>query len=99
MHRQLSREALWAAGRVYDRGQLRRTELGRRLLGAGAHEEERDIDELLELAVDCWPEIKRLPLYRTLDARERLGLRDVAYMVNQKGQWWIRRQAWRYRGT
>ncbi len=61
VHRQLGREALWAAGRVYDRGRLRRTELGRRLLGAGANEEpEDDVDELMEFAVECWPELKRL---------------------------------------
>lgn len=99
VHRQLSREALWAAGRVYDRGRLRRTELARRLLGAGGHEQEQDVDELLELAADCWPEVKRLPLYRTLEARERLGPRDVLFMVEQKGRWWLRRRSWTYRGT
>src|SRR5690348_851193 len=43
VHRQLGREALWAAGRVYNRGRLRQTELARRLLGAGPSEEERDV--------------------------------------------------------
>ena len=99
VHRQLSREALWAAGRVYDRGWLRQTEFARRLLGAGSHEEERDVDELLELAADCWPEVKDRPLYRTLQARERLGPRDVPFLVKQKGQWWLRRRSWKYRGT
>jgi len=99
VHRQLSRQALWAAGRVYDRGWLRRTEVARRLLGSGAHEREQDVDELLELAADCWPEVKRLPLYRTLEARKRLGALDVLFMVEQKGRWWLRRRSWRYRGT
>ena len=97
-HRQLSRQALWAAGRVYNRGRLRQTELARRLLGAGKHEDERDIDELLELAADCWPEAKRLPLYRTLEARQRLGLRETGYLLHQKAQWWLRRRSWKYRG-
>jgi glycosyltransferase involved in cell wall biosynthesis len=99
VHRQLGREALWAAGRVYDRGRLRRTEIGRRLLGAGANEEqEDDVDGLLEFAVDCWPELKRLPLYRTLAAHGRLGGQELFYLVNQKGQWWLRRRLWKYRG-
>ena len=66
VHRKLSLEALWAAGRVYDRGRLRQTELARRFLGVGANEEEHDVAELLAFAVDCWPEVSRLPLYRTL---------------------------------
>lgn len=98
VHRQLSKEALWAAGRAYDRGRLRQTELAHRLLGAGAHEDDQDIDELLELAADCWPEAKRSPLYRTLEARQRLGLRETTYLLHQKGQWWLRRRSWKYRG-
>ncbi len=99
VHRQLGREALWAAGRVYDRGRLRRTELARRFLGAWANEDgERDIDELVAFAFDCWPEVGRLPLYRTLRSRKRIGPRGVYYMLNQKGQWWLHRQSWKYRG-
>jgi glycosyltransferase involved in cell wall biosynthesis len=97
-HRQLSREALWAAGRVYDRGPMRQTELARRLLGVGAKEEERDVDELLALAFDCWPGVSRLPLYRTLQSRRRIGPRGMYYLLNQKGQWWLRRRSWKYRG-
>lgn len=98
MNRQLGREALWAAGRVYDRGRIRRTELARRLLGAGADEEERDVDELVAFASDCWPEVSKLPLYRTLESRKRIGPRGMSYMVNNKGQWWLRRRSWQYRG-
>ncbi len=98
VHRQLSREALWAAGRVYDRGRIRQTELGRRFLGAGANEEEEgDVDELLAFASDCWPEVSRLPLYRTLQARKRIGPRGTYYMLNHKGHWWLRRRGWKYR--
>jgi glycosyltransferase involved in cell wall biosynthesis len=100
VHCQLGKEALWAAGRVYDRGRVRRTELGRRLLGAGATtiEDERDIDELMDFAFDCWPEVSRLPLYRTLQSHKRIGPRGMYYMLNNKGQWWLRRRSWMYRG-
>ena len=98
VHRQLGREALWAAGRVYDRGRLRQTELARRLLGAGPSEEERDVDELVAFAVDCWPGVSRLPLYRTLQSRKRIGPSGMYYMINEKGQWWLRRRGWKYRG-
>ena len=35
VHRALAREALWAAGREYDRGRMRQAKLALRLLGAG----------------------------------------------------------------
>jgi len=99
VHRKLAKEALWAAGRVYDRGGFRRTELGRRLLGAGANEEaEGDVDGLLAFAFDCWPGVSRLPLYRTLRSRKRITPRGMYYMLNNKGQWWLRRRSWKYRG-
>src|SRR5262249_4896599 len=99
-HRQLGKEALWAAGRVYDRGRVRQTELARRFLGAGAEtvEAEQDIDELVAFAFDCWPEVSRLPLYRALQSHKRIGSRGMYYMLNQKGQWWLRRQSWKHRG-
>jgi glycosyltransferase involved in cell wall biosynthesis len=99
VHRQLGREALWAAGRVYHRGVLRQSELGRRLLGAGANEEEQDVEELMAFAVDCWPEVRRLPLYRTMLGGGGLGPREVQYLLSQKGQWWLRRRLWKYRGV
>jgi hypothetical protein len=99
VHRQLSREALWAAGRVYHRGALRQSEPGRRLLGAGPHEAEQDVEELMAFAVDCWPEVKRQPLYRTMQEGGRLGPRDVQFLLSQKGQWWLRRRLWKYRGV
>jgi glycosyltransferase involved in cell wall biosynthesis len=98
MHRELARQTLWAAGRVYDRGRFRRTELARRFLGVGANEDERDIDELMAFAADCWPEVSRLPLYRTLQSRKRIGPRGMYYMLSHKGQWWLRRRSWKYRG-
>jgi glycosyltransferase involved in cell wall biosynthesis len=100
VHRQLGREALWAAGRVHDRGLIRQTELARRFLGAGAdvRETEGDVDGLVAFAFDCWPEVSRFPLYRTLQAHKRIGPRGMYYMLNHKGQWWLRRRSWKYRG-
>lgn len=100
VHRQLGREALWAAGRVYDRGRMRQTELARRFLGGGRAtiEEEQDVGELLAFAQDCWPQVRRLPLYRTLQSDESIGPRAIQYMLAQKAQWWLRRRSWKYRG-
>jgi glycosyltransferase involved in cell wall biosynthesis len=98
VHRQLGREALWAAGRVYDRGRLRESDLGRRLMGGGTHEVEQDVDELLAFAVDCWPDAAGTRLYRVLQAGRRLSPLELQYLLNQKGQWWLRRRSWRYRG-
>jgi hypothetical protein len=100
VRRQLGREALWAAGRIYDRGRVRQTALARRFLGAGAdvQETEGDVDGLVAFAFDCWPEVSRFPLYRTLQAHKRIGPRGMYYMLNHKGQWWLRRRSWKYRG-
>ena len=65
VHRRLSREALWAAGRVYDRGRLRESDLGRRLMGGGGTRPSRT-------STSCWRSppsagrMPRAPLYRTL---------------------------------
>ncbi len=98
VHRQLGREALWAAGRVYHRGRIRQTELAQRFLGKVANEEEQDVDELVAFAFDCWPEVSRLPLYRAVRSGKRIGPRGTCYLFNQKGQWWLRRRSWKHRG-
>ena len=98
VNRQLSREALWAAARVYDREPLWQSRLAQRFLGAEPNQEEHDADELADFAVECWPEVKRLPLYQALESRRRIGARGMAYMFNQKGRWWLRRRSWKYRG-
>jgi glycosyltransferase involved in cell wall biosynthesis len=82
VRRKLSREALWAAGRAYDHGAT----------------EQSDVDELMAFAFDCWPGVSRLPLYRTLQSRNGIGPRGMSYMFAQKGQWWLRRRSWKYRG-
>lgn len=88
--RALSREALWAAGRTYHR----------------ASREQTTVDELLAFAVDCWPQIARLPLYRTLELHESIGPRPMLFLqpfieaavFARKVQWWLRRRSWKYRG-
>jgi len=99
VHRALAREALWAAGRAYDRGRIRQTEFALRLLGARPNEEERDVGQLVAFASDCWPEVSRVPLCRTLQSRRHIGPRGMYYMLTQKGQWWLRRRSWKYRGS
>lgn len=98
VHRQLGKEALWAGGRIYDRGPLRRSELGRKLLGAGQNEEQA-VDEALAFAVECWPEVQRARLYKTLAARGRLGPLECASLLDSKARWWLRRRSWNYRGV
>jgi glycosyltransferase involved in cell wall biosynthesis len=82
VHRKLGREALWAAGRAYEQG----------------HTEQPEADELVAFAVDCWPEVRRLPLYRSLRSGKGVGLPGMSYMFAQKLQWWLRRRSWKYRG-
>jgi glycosyltransferase involved in cell wall biosynthesis len=98
VNRQLGREALWAAGRVYDRGRLRGSELGRVLMGAGGHEPEQDVEELLVFAADCWPDVEGTRLYRAVKEGRRPGPLEVPFLVDQKGRWWLRRRSWKYRG-
>jgi glycosyltransferase involved in cell wall biosynthesis len=82
VRRALAQQALWAAGREYDRGCTQQV----------------SVDELMDFAVDCWPEVNGLPLYRTLESRKRIGLRGMHYMLDQKVRWWLRRRGWKYRG-
>jgi glycosyltransferase involved in cell wall biosynthesis len=83
VRRRLAREALSDAGRAY--------------LAGGAQREH--VAELSAFAVACWPDVRRLPLYKTLQSRRRIGPSGAAFLVSQKGQWWLRRRAWRYRGV
>ena len=83
VHRALAREALWAAGREY-----RRESPG-----------QASVSELLDFAADCWSKVSGLPLYRNLRGGQRIGPRGAYYLLDYKGRWWLRRQAWRYRGS
>lgn len=90
VRRALAREALWAAGRACHRGSA----------------DPASVDELLAFAFDCWPEVTRLPLYRTLQLRKNIGPRltqclqpciESAVFTNRV-QRWLRRRSWKYRG-
>ena len=64
VHHKLAWEALVAAAHAYDLGRTRQT----------------PIDELVAFAFDCWPEASSLPIYRTLQLRERIGARAMPYL-------------------
>lgn len=88
--RKIAEESLWNAGLAYDRGDGRDT----------------SVDELLAFAVDCSPEVKRLPLYRAMQARKRVGPRAMpglqsviqSAVFTHKVQRWLRRRSWKFRG-
>jgi glycosyltransferase involved in cell wall biosynthesis len=89
VHRKLGRAALWAAARMYDEGRA----------------DEDAVDELVAFAFDCWPRVDRLPLYRTLQLRRRIGPERMhrlePVMVSAFGNrayGWLRRRGWKYRG-
>jgi glycosyltransferase involved in cell wall biosynthesis len=91
VRRALGKEALWDAGRAYDRGSTEQT----------------SVDEFLAFAVDCWPGVSKLPLYRTLELRKTIGPRMMlglqpfieSDVFARKVQWWLRRRSWKYRGV
>jgi glycosyltransferase involved in cell wall biosynthesis len=90
VHRQLAWEALLVAARAYDRGRTRQT----------------PVDELVAFAFDCWPEARRLPIYRTLQLRQRVGPRVMPYLLpfvfptaaRRKAQSWMHERWWKWRG-
>ncbi len=89
VHRRLCWEALWAAARAYDRGRTGQTPL----------------EELIAFAFDCWPQANKLPVYRGLQLRQRLGPRIMPYLqpfiwsaIGRKAQTWWWWQSWARRG-
>ncbi len=89
VHRNLSREALWAAARAYDRGRTG----------------QMPVDELIAFASECWPTASRMPIYRALQLRQRIGPRAMPYLqpfvvsaVARKAQNWWWWQSWARRG-
>jgi glycosyltransferase involved in cell wall biosynthesis len=83
VHRKLAREALVAAASAYDRGSARQA----------------PVDELVAFAFDCWPEASKLPIYRTLQLRRRIGPTLMPYLrplvlpaaaCRKAQQWWRR---------
>jgi glycosyltransferase involved in cell wall biosynthesis len=91
VHRALGREALWGAGRAYDRGGAQRT----------------SVAEFLTFALDCWPGASRAPLYRSLQLSKSVRPREMLYLqpfiesavFTRKVQWWLRRKSWKFRGV
>jgi glycosyltransferase involved in cell wall biosynthesis len=90
VHRRIAWQALWFAARAYDR---RRTQ-------------ETPVDELVEFAIDCWPGATRLPVYRTLQLRRRIGPTVMPYLqpfivsaALRKAQSSWRWQSWKWRGV
>jgi hypothetical protein len=96
--------ASWAARRSglpdvhTTRGRMRQTELARRLLGAGATGGGAGRRRTRGFRPRCWPEVSRLPLYRTLESHKAIGPRALGCMFAEKVQWWLRRRSWRCRG-
>jgi glycosyltransferase involved in cell wall biosynthesis len=88
--RKIAQMAVWAAGRAYDRGGTQESSVG----------------ELLAFAVDCWPGVGRLPLYRTLQLRKSIGPRAMlplepfiqSALFTHKVHSYLRRRSWKYRG-
>jgi glycosyltransferase involved in cell wall biosynthesis len=89
VHRQLSKDALWAAARAYDRGRTGET----------------PVSDLVRFALECWPPSRRLTGYRTLRLRQIVGPRVMPFLqpfiVSAIGhmtlRWW-RRRNWKRRG-
>ncbi|QGN59141.1 glycosyltransferase [Nostocoides sp. HKS02] len=90
VHRKLAWKALLNAARAYDRGRTSET----------------PVDELVAFAVDCWPEARRLPIYRALALRRRIGPRAMPYLqpfvlpaaaIRRAGSWWLDR-SWKSGG-
>ena len=89
MRRRLCREALWSAARAYDRGCTGQT----------------PVAELIAFAFDCWPQAAKLPVYRGLQLRARLGPRVMPYLqpfvlsaIGRKAHEWWWWRSWARRG-
>ncbi|MCL2729752.1 MAG: glycosyltransferase [Actinomycetia bacterium] len=89
VHTRLARAALRRACRAYDRG---RTAVV-------------PVDELVAFARDCVPAVERLPEYRGLRLRRRVGARVMPYLqplvlsaVAERGREWLWWQSWKRRG-
>jgi len=64
VHRELAKQALWAAARAYDRRQT----------------DTVPVDKLVAFAFDCWPDAASLATYRGLQWRRRVGPAAVPYL-------------------
>jgi hypothetical protein len=98
VHRQLAKEALWAGAQVRGYPSLGSPRVTRKLLAVGNAQPTTEGSDLLAFAVDCWPGVVHLPAYRALKHDRPLGPRELAYMLDQKGRWWLRRRSWKHFG-
>jgi glycosyltransferase involved in cell wall biosynthesis len=80
--RRLAWEALFTAARAYDKGVVETT----------------PVDELLEFALECWPQTEKLWIYRSLLLRRALGPRAVSLLqpltlpaaaARRADAWWL----------
>ena len=98
-HRELGREALWAAARVSGHGRFLQSKLAGRVLGGGPAEDDDDLDGLMAFALDCSPDMLGLRRFRRLRTRKGVGLGGIWYLFGQRARWWTRRRLWKYRGV
>jgi glycosyltransferase involved in cell wall biosynthesis len=89
VHAKLARQALRRAARAYDKGRT----------------DQVPVDELVDFAERCWPEYKRLPEYRGLQVRRRIGTTAMPYLQPlvltaplNKGREWLWWKSWYRRG-
>jgi hypothetical protein len=89
VHTRLARHALRRAYRAYDRG---RTAVV-------------PVDECVAFAERCLPEYRKLPEYRALRLRRRIGPKAMPYLqplvwsaVAERGREWLWWESWKRRG-
>lgn len=82
IRRKVAWEALLTAARAYDQGRTEHT----------------PVDDLMAFAVDCWPDARTLPIYRTLQLRRTIGARTMPYLrpfvlpavaARKAESWWL----------
>ena len=89
VHRKLAEEALRIAARAYDRRNIEHT----------------PVEDLAAFAHDCWPQADRLPAYRGLQLRRRVGPQVMPYLqpliltaAVRRARNWLWWESWKRRG-
>ena len=89
VHRKLAEEALRIAARAYDRRIIEHT----------------PVEDLAAFAHDCWPQANRLPAYRGLQVRRRVGPQVMPYLqpliltaAVRRARNWLWWESWKRRG-
>jgi glycosyltransferase involved in cell wall biosynthesis len=88
--RALAKQALWDACRLYDHGRA----------------EERQVQSLVQFALETWPEARSLPEFRALKRRQWLGEKIChlaqVFVIPAAFRWaarWLRKQRWQRFGV